>query len=170
MADDKRLLAVYAYIDDVLEALSRLKAENASVETVYSPALNDQLKEILEVKPSPVRFFVLFGGIFGAIFGFFVASYGATRWNLLVWGKPPVSVLPYVIISFEFCILMAILFGLSGYLILSRMPRYKTPGHFDARFTEDRFGILLTCPAGQRDRIAGLLRETGAEEVSDARL
>jgi hypothetical protein len=167
MADKQRLLAVYAYIDDVFRALSRLKAENASVETVYSPALNHQLEEMLEIKPSPVRFFVLFGGIFGILFGFLLASYAATRWNLIVWGKPPVSVWPFVVVSFEFCILWAVLFGIIGYLTLSRLPGYKSLRHFDARFTVDRFGILLTCPASQRDKIAGLLREAGAEEVSN---
>jgi hypothetical protein len=164
-----RLLAIYAYVDDVLEAIDRLKTEKITVETVYSPALNEEVEEALEVKPSPVRRFILFGGIFGLIFGWGLAVYTAAQWNLIVWGKPPIPSVSNVIVAFEFCILFAILTGLAGMLILTRLPRLRTPAHYDARFTVDRYGILLACPPARSAAIRRILRDSGAEEIRDVR-
>lgn len=171
MARTQRLLAIFAYVDDTVHALRSLKAEKmVSVETVYSPARNHELEHIMEVKPSPVRLFVLCGGIFGIVFGFALGSYAAAQWRFVVWAKPPIPIVPFVILSFEFCILMSILFGVVGLLLLSRMPKIKTPAHFDAGFTVDRFGVLLNCPHERSEKIRKMLQEAGAEEVRDARL
>jgi hypothetical protein len=164
-----RLLAIYAYVDDVLEAIDRLKIEKINVETVYSPALNEEVEEALEVQPSPVRRFVLFGGIFGILFGLALAVYTAAQWNFIVWGKPPIPSVSNVIVAFEFCILFAILSGVAGLLILTRLPRLRIPAHYDARFTVDRYGILLACPPARSDAISQILRDSGAEEIRDVR-
>jgi hypothetical protein len=168
LGEQQKLLAVYSYVDDVKRALNRLKGQGALIETVYSPAPHGPFDKILMTKPSPVRRFVLFGAMFGASFGIFIAVYTALRWNLVVWGKPPVNIVPYVVLAFEFAVLFAVISGIIGFLILSRMPRFTIPAHFDPRFTVDKYGLLLTCPVDLRDKIDGLLRESGAEEVRDA--
>ncbi|RJQ87532.1 MAG: DUF3341 domain-containing protein [Desulfobacteraceae bacterium] len=167
MQENKKLLAIYAYVDDVIQAIEKMKAEKIAVENVYTPARNDEVEEALGMRPSPVRRFVLFGGLFGVISGFVLATYTAAQWKFIVWGKPQIPRIPYVVISFEFCILFAILAGLAGLLILSRMPRLSTPAHYDARFTVDRFGILLTCPPARNEAVRRLLHESGAEEIRD---
>jgi hypothetical protein len=168
VAERLKLLGVYSYVDDILGALGRLKGEDVKVETVYSPAPNEQLERALGTRPSPVRYFVLFGAMCGVVFGIYLAVYTATRWNLIVWGKPPVSIVPYVVLAFEFAVLFGVLAGILGFLVLSRMPNYSIPQHFDPLFTVDRFGLLLSCPPEARDRISALMLESGAEEVRDA--
>ncbi len=160
-----RILAVYAYLDDVQGALDALKSEGVSVETVYAPAHSHELIEALAPRPSPVRYFVLAGGIMGVLIGFGLAVFTAAQWRLLVWGKPVIPAVPTVIVSFEFCILFAVFAGLIGLLMLSRMPAFSAPEHFDARFTEDRYGILLDCPDERQASIVQLLKRTGAEEI-----
>jgi hypothetical protein len=160
-----RLLAVYAYLDDVRGALEVLKTEGVAVETVYSPAYNHELIEVLEPRPSPVRYFVLAGALLGVLIGFALAVYTAAQWRMIVWGKPVIPLIPTVIVSFEFCILFAVFAGLIGLLMLSRMPAFSVPDHFDARFTVDRYGILLECPDDRQTSIVQLLQRSGAEEI-----
>jgi hypothetical protein len=168
VVEDTRLLGIYAYVDDILGALQRLKEEGVAVESIYSPAPNERLDRALGTRPSRVRYFVLLGGISGLVFGIFLAVYTALRWKLIVWGKPPVSIVPYVVLGFEFTVLFAVLAGIIGFLILSRIPDFGIPAHFDPSFTVDRYGVLLKCPLDARDKVAALLRESGAEEVRDA--
>jgi hypothetical protein len=160
-----RLLAVYAYLDDVRGALEVLESEGVAVETVYSPAYNHELIEALAPRPSPVRYFVLAGGLLGVLTGFTLAVYTAAQWRLIVWGKPSIPIVPTVIVSFEFCILFAVFAGLIGLLMLSRMPAFSIPEHFDSRFTVDRYGILLNCPDDRHASIIQLLERSGAEEI-----
>ncbi len=165
MSAFNRILAVYAYLDDVQGALEALKSEGVSVETVYSPAHSHELIEAVTPRPSPVRYFVLAGGILGVLIGFGLAVYTAAQWHLIVGGKPAIPTAPTVIVSFEFCILFAVFAGLMGLLMLSRMPAFAAPEHFDPRFTEDRYGILLDCPDERQASIVRLLERTGAEEI-----
>ena len=163
------LLGIFCYLDDVLRALRRLKELNIQVHTVYSPARCDEIMEALEIKPSPVRFFTLAGGVLGVIAGFALSIYTAVQWRFVVSGKPPVPLIPYVIEGFEVCILLSVFLNLAGIFLLTGMPRFRLPGHYDARFSEDRYGIVAFCPDGRETELSGLLKEAGAEEIHDVR-
>ena len=69
----------------------------------------------------------------------------------------------WMVIAFE----LTILFGAGATILglLFHMRRDRQPGGYDGRFTDDRIGIFVSCPAERRDSIEGLFRETGAEEV-----
>jgi hypothetical protein len=45
------------------------------------------------------------------------------------------------------------------------MPRLHLPDHYDPRFSEDRFGILVNCPDAREEEVRRLLMGAGAEEV-----
>jgi hypothetical protein len=78
-----------------------------------------------------------------------------------------IPVVTTVIVAFEFCILMAILFNLAGMLIRSRMPALKLPEDYDSRFSVDRFGVVVICSEAQRNEAARILQGAGAEEVHE---
>ena len=84
MASHTMLMGIFAYVDDVLEAIGRLKAKGVTIDTVYSPTRNHEITEALEVKRSPVRFFTLTGGILGVASGFGLAVYTAAQWKFIV--------------------------------------------------------------------------------------
>ena len=94
-------------------------------------------------------------------------SYTAIQWHFIVSGKPPVPRVPYVIVSFEFCILTAVFFNLAGLVLLSRLPKRKLPAHYNARLTEDCYGMLVHCPPDRSGEVAKLLQEAGAEEIHE---
>jgi hypothetical protein len=167
MNDRKPLLAIFAYLDDLLVAIRAMQGHSIEISDVHSPALNEEITAALGEKRSPVRFFTLCGGILGIITGFGLSVYTAMQWHFIVSGKPPVPRVPYVIESFEFCILLSVCFNLGGMLLLSRLPKFKLPSHYDARCTEDRFSMLVRCPAPRQREISQMLQEAGAEEIRD---
>jgi molybdopterin-containing oxidoreductase family membrane subunit len=167
MTDKKNVMGVFAYMDDLISALQGLKEKGVSVHTVYTPTPRHEILQALGVKPSPVRYFTLAGGILGVLTGVGLVVYTSLQWNFIVGGKPIVPLVPSVVVGFEFCILLAILFNLAGMLINARMPKIRLPDHYEARFTQDRFGVLVTCAENDKEIAEKILREAGAEEVHD---
>jgi hypothetical protein len=126
----------------------------------------EEIREALGEPPlGPGRFFTLAGAILGTLTGIFLAWYTAIQWHFVVGGKPPVPVIPTVIPAFEFFILVAVFFTLAGLLILNRMPKRSLPAHYDKRFSQDRFGILIHCTVDNCEPVSSLLEDLGAEEV-----
>ena len=165
MKDQVQLQAVFTYLDDLLQALRTLREKNVDIPAVHSPVPNREIEELTAKRRSPVRLITLCGGILGIVSGFGLSVYTAWQWKFVVSGKPPVPFVPYVIESFEFCILFGVLFNVIGMLFLSRLPRLKLPAHYDIRVTEDRFSILVNCPGDECGSVRKLLLDNGAEEV-----
>lgn len=166
MAKKQAVLGVFAYLGDVLSALERLKGENIGVETVYSPLPSHEVREAMGLSElGGVRFYTLAGGVAGIAIGIFLVWYTCIQWRFIVGGKPPIPWIPTVIPAFEFFILAGVLCTLAGLLIKNRMPRLRLPAHYDKRFTQDRFGILVACADADREKVSAILEESGAEEV-----
>ena len=166
MARKHGILGIFAYLDDVVSALENLKKERVAVSAVYSPMRNEEIREALgERILGPGRFFTLTGAIVGLITGCFLAWYTESQWHFIVGGKPPIAIIPMVIPAFEFFILIAVFFTLGGLLFMNRMPRFRLPVHYDKRFSQDRFGILIYFTDVDLERVSSILKNSGAEEV-----
>ncbi len=161
------LMGIFIYLDDLLTALKALKDLGLDV-TVFAPSASREIREALKEKPSPVRYFTLGGGLLGLVSGFALAVYTAVQWKLVVSGKPVTAWIPFAIIGFEFLILFGVLFSFAGLLIHSRLPRMGLPAHYDPRFSNDRFGLLVYSDPEEREKIGRLLREAGAEEIHES--
>jgi hypothetical protein len=162
-----KVMGIFSYPDDLLAALSAAKQAQLTVNTVFSPVPNHEVQEALGLKDSPVRYATLFGGIAGIVSGVGLAIYAHLSFNLITSGKPVLAWIPFCVVAFEFCILIGFLTALVTMLIANRMPRFRMPKYYDQRFSRDRFGLLLSCAEGQRKQAAGLLKDSGAEEVHD---
>ena len=160
------LIGIFCYLDDLLLALTSLKERNLRL-TVYSPSATGEVQSILGIQPSPVRYYTFFGALFGLIGGFSLAVYTVLQWRFVVSGKPVIPWVPFVIVGFEFLILCGVLISFAGLLIHCRLPRLKLPVSYDPRFSDDRFGLLIYYPPGEREDIARMLRKSGAEEIRD---
>ncbi|MBI4762995.1 MAG: DUF3341 domain-containing protein [Deltaproteobacteria bacterium] len=160
------LLGIFIYLDDLLAAIKALDGKGLDL-TIYSPSAQGEIKEALRQNPSPVRYYTLFGGLFGLISGFFLAYYTVLQWKFVVSGKPVIPWIPFVIVGFEFLILFGVFISFAGMLIHSRLPRRRLPVYYDPRFSDNRFGLLVACSSQDREKMAGLLREAGAEEIHD---
>jgi hypothetical protein len=161
------LMGIFSSLEDLLAALRSARKAEMKISTVFSPTPHHEIQEILGVKASPVRIATLLGGIAGVLIGLSLAAYAHLRWNLITGGKPVLAWIPFCVIAFEFCILVGFLSTLVTMFIANHMPRFVIPDHYDPRFTEDRFGLLIVCGEGNREKAAALLLQAGVEEIRE---
>jgi hypothetical protein len=161
------LLAVFVYVDDMFAALNALKARPARVEAVYSPLRLPEINEILGKKPSIVRFVTLIGGILGGVSLVALAVYAHMSFRLITSGKPVFPAVPWVIVCFEGMVLFAVIFSVCAWIMKGRLPRARLATAYDARFSGDRFGVLVSCTEAEREEVRKLFETSQAEEVSD---
>src|SRR5215467_2779302 len=161
------VLGVFAHVDTTVAAIRQLRAKGFPDLTVYMPApVHDIEEEVERVRPlSKVRFFTLIGGLTGTATGSFLTIWTSHIWGLLTGGKDPVSIPPFIIIAFELTILLGGLSTVLAILVLGRLPKLRPSLTYDPRFTVDRFGVAVTCPAEKADAAGTVLRSAGAEEV-----
>jgi len=159
------LLASFIHIDAAVDAIRGLRAMGYRNLVVYSPSPNHELEEALNHRVSPVRLFTLIGGLTGCAAGFGMTIWMSYDWPVLVGGKPIASIPPYVVIAFELTILFGGLATLIGMMVLGRLPRFRFSPSFDARFTNDRFGVAVHCSPDRSPSVREILRSAGAEEV-----
>jgi molybdopterin-containing oxidoreductase family membrane subunit len=130
---------------------------------VHSPIPHHRIAEALKLPKSKVGYFTLAGGIIGFFFGFFFAAYTATRWNLIVSGKPIVALVPFFIVGFEFTILFSVFGNVIGLLNEARLPNWQPLVDYDPRCSGEHFGITVACERRREAELKQLLQERGAE-------
>src|SRR5262245_50549103 len=166
-ATTESVLGVFAHVDSTVRALEALKAKGYHDLTVYMPVPVHAIEDVLERdRPvSKVRLFTLIGGLLGTISGFLLTMWSSMVWGLVVGGKDPVSVPPYVVIAFELTILFGGVATLIGMVMLGRLPRLLPSATYDTRFTNDRFGVAVHSASGRECAVRDILTAAGAEEV-----
>jgi hypothetical protein len=165
VAHNEGVLAVFIYIDDFLSALRGLKAGAHRIETVYSPLHLPEVEEILGKKPSSTRLITLIGGIAGGLGIVALAVYAHLSFSLITGGKPVLPWTPWVVVCFEGTILGAVLSSVIAWILKGHLPRFRTAAGYDPGFSQDRFGVLVTCAPGEQEQIKKLLEQAGAGEV-----
>ncbi len=163
MADERYMMGVFEDEARAAAAVGALENASFSVSKVFSPVPSRRLAEAMRVKKSRAGWFTLAGGIIGFFFGCRLAIFAATRWNLIVTGKPVVALIPFLIVGFEFAILFAVLGNLIGFLFSADLPRFDWRRRHDPRLTGDRCGVLAKCPENREQELADLFAESGAE-------
>ena len=163
------ILGVFRELDAVVDAIGALRKEKPGEMTVYSPTPRHELDHALHHGPSVVRRFTLFGGLFGATCGFWIAIWASDYWPLVVGGKPVASWVPYTIFGFEVMVLFGALSTVAGLFINSRIPRLTMTVGYDPRFSDGSFGIWVECPPEKQGAVEQLLRAHGAVEVRGER-
>lgn len=162
-ADTISIMGVFASENGAATAIDRLRETRWRIEGVHSPIPSHAIANALELPKSRVGWFTLAGGIIGFFSGFGLAAFTASRWSLIVGGKPVVALIPFFIVGFEFTILFAVFGNVLGLIFQARLPRFKMPRGYDACFTGDRFGILARCANGEREKLTRFFEENGAE-------
>ncbi|MGD8366164.1 MAG: DUF3341 domain-containing protein [Desulfobacterales bacterium] len=163
MADDRHLMGLFAEESAAVAAVGAIGESPFRVTKVFSPIPSHRLANALKVKKSWVGLFTLAGGIIGFFSGFLLAIFTASRWGLIVSGKPVVALVPFLIVGFEFTILFAVFGNIIGFLFMTDLPRFDWRRHYDERLSGEHYGVLVVCPAEREDELAALLTKEGAE-------
>jgi hypothetical protein len=157
------IMGIFSSEHATAAAIDGLRETPWTIERVHSPIPSHAIRHALELPKSRVGWFTLVGGIIGFFSGFSLAAFTATRWSLIVGGKPVVALIPFFIVGFEFTILFAVFGNVLGLLSQARLPRFGPLPQYDERFTGDRFGVLARCNADERDDLVRFFEENGAE-------
>lgn len=164
--------SAYAHLDCLVEAIDQLKQAGIRQPriVVTSPLPRHEIEEQLYGgRPSPVRWFTLFGAIFGGTGGFAVASLTHLNWPMIIpAGKPLVSIPAFLVITFEATVLFGCLFTLIGMVLMCRLPANDLQVEVtDPRFSDDHFGLVVNdCSPDEALKVRAILEQTGAVDVS----
>jgi hypothetical protein len=169
MSGGRRVVSVFRDLKGLAAALKQARAQGLRELAVFSPVGLPGLEPLLPRRSSPIRFFVLAGGVLGCILAFWMCIGSALLYRLIVGGKWPASALPYCVIGFELTVLLGGLTAILSILGLARLRPGLQAEAYDPRFGVDRFGLCITCLPEQVAAVARMLRETGAEEVHEHR-
>ena len=156
-------MGVFRSEDRAVSAVKAFEETPWDVMEVHSPFPNHEIMQGLARKRSPVGLFTLAGGIIGFFSGIGLSIFTATRWHLVVSGKPVVALIPFLIVGFEFTILFAVFGNIIGLLSQARLPEFKSLEHHDPRCSGDHFGILASCKEGEEESLMDFFREKEGE-------
>jgi len=162
-AEPISIMGIFTSEHSAAVAIDRLRETAWTIERVHSPIPSHAIEHALELPKSRVGWFTLAGGIIGFFTGFLFAAFTATRWSLIVSGKPVVALVPFIIVGFEFTILFAVFGNVLGLISQARLPRFGAQPGYDERFSGDRFGVLASCGAGEQDELTRFFEKNGAE-------
>ena len=131
------------------------------------------LERAMGLRPSPVPWIVLAGGLFGGLGAFALQSW-VHLWGYpqVISGKPFWAFQAYVPITFELTVLFAAFGGFFGVWGLSRLPRLFHPVMQHPAFagaSDDRFLVSVEADDAQFDaeRTRALLVELGARDIDE---
>jgi hypothetical protein len=165
MSDKIEMIGVFSSEEDCVRGIETIRRAGFSRPRVFAPIPSERILEALQLPKSPIRVCVLLGGITGVISGFALTIGTAWTWPHVAGGKPMISLPPYIIIAFELMILFGALSGVASFVFFNRLPRLESLRGYSPRFSDDRFGVLVTCAPEQSTRLELLLKDAGAEEV-----
>ncbi len=165
--DQRRLLAIYSYVDDVVGVIKALRRKKIRVEGVFSPTRSREMQDALGKGWSRVAFFTLLGGITGGVGLISLAVYAHLSFHLITWGKPVISPVPWVIVCFEGTILFSVLFSFVAWIFSGRLPEAYLPAGYDEIFSGHKFGIMVPYSHGERQEIYQILANGQADEIRD---
>ena len=162
-ADTVSMMGIFASENGAAAAIDGLRETPWTIERVHSPIPSHAIEHALELPKSRVGWFTLAGGITGFFTGFLLAAFTATRWSLIVSGKPVVALVPFFIVGFEFTILFAVFGNVLGLISQARLPRFKAAPGYDTRFSGGHFGILARCASAEKEKLRRFFEASGAE-------
>ena len=165
MVKEQGVFGIFTYIDSTVQAIKKLREAGYKNLRVFSPFPNLEIEEALANRESIVRFFTLTGATLGALCGLTLTILTSLDWPLRTSAKPIVSLPPYMIIVFELTVLLGSLATLLGLLINSRLRRNAPRVMYDARFSEDKFGVAIVCKIEEIRKVEEILKQSGADEV-----
>ena len=117
------LLAKFDTPENLVSAARRVVQAGYRKFDAYTPYPVEELDRAMRLKPSPLPYVILAGGILGRVGGFFMQAYATVvDLPLNIGGRPLFSWPTYIPISFELTILLAAFAGVLGLFAVTRLP------------------------------------------------
>lgn len=146
--------------EEALSAVLEIQEKGWEVREVYSPIPAEKITAVLNRKKSKVGWFTLAGGIIGFCTGWWLAAFTATRWSMIVGGKPILSWFPFFIVAFELTILFAVFGNILGLITQVGLP-IKPDEHYHPACSGSEYGLLAGASSEDMDSLRTLLQNKG---------
>src|SRR6185437_9997948 len=167
------MMAEFTSPEAVVEAARRLYVNGFRRMDAFTPAPVEGLDEALHPGRLPVLPIVIFfGGILGAVAGFFIQYWAEViNYPINVGGRPYNSWPSFGVATFEITVLFAVAAGFFGLFLFCRLPRLCHPvfnaPDFD-RASQDRYFLCVEArdPRFDADRLRELFQHYGAVRIS----
>jgi molybdopterin-containing oxidoreductase family membrane subunit len=160
-ADSLSMTGLFESEEETLSAIQEIRERGWQVEEVFSPIPSSKISKALNRKKSIVGWFTLTGGITGFISGFSLAILTATRWSLIVSGKPIASWIPFFIIAFEFTILFAVLGNIVGLITQLNLPA-KIDENYNPVCSGSFYGVQAQTTSKEFEKLKSYFQEKSA--------
>jgi len=167
MATENIVIGEFKYLDDILNAVAKLREKGIENFDVYSPFPNHELEdEVYKYRPrSPVRRVTLVGAVSGCLGAFLMTSWMSMDWPLRTSAKPILSFPAFVVIGFECTILIGAIFTLLAMFHFSRIPNFFPKPGFRPSFSNGTFGLVARVNKDNSGLVEQELKGCGAERV-----
>jgi len=163
---NKRVLGLFPYVENLLHAAERMKGAGYGISIISPVPLVHEIEHEMGEERDNVRYFTIFGGINGFVFGTVFALGTAALYVLPRGGRPIFSITPTLIISYETTILLGVLMTLFGFLVLNMLPFMNRRKVYDPGADVDSFGLLVEgIREDKYEEVENILLEHGASEV-----
>jgi hypothetical protein len=167
------LMGYFTTPKDIYHACEALRDAGYIRFDAHTPFPVHGLEKAMGIKPSPMPWIVLGGGITGFVSGILLAWYTqAVAYPLDISGKPPFSYQAYVPVIFELTILFAALSCFFGLFVVGRLPTFFHPTMTHPSFhraSDDVFFVTVEASDPKYDarETRSLLTRLGAKEISE---
>jgi hypothetical protein len=168
------ILAKFETQEALVEAAQRVYEAGYRQFDAYSPYPIEELSHVMHMKPSPLPWVILAGGVLGAVSGFLMQAFATVvDYPLNIGGRPPLSWPAYIPITFEMTILLAGFAGVFGLFFFTRLPQPYHPvfnsEDFNQHASQDAFYLGIEAGDSQFDaaRTRRLLEDLGSVQVSE---
>jgi hypothetical protein len=122
------LLAKFESAEALVSAARQVQEAGYNKFDAYTPFPVEDLPQAMRLKPSPMPWLVLAGGVAGALTGFGMQTFATViDYPLNIGGRPLFAWPAYIPISFELTILLGALAGVLGLFVLTRLPQPYHP-------------------------------------------
>lgn len=168
------LLAKFDTPEELVAATRRAYEVGYRKFDAYTPYPVEGLSQAMHLKPSPIPYLILAGGLIGGISGFGMQAFATViHYPLNIGGRPLFSWPAYIPITFEMTILLA---AVTGFLALFFFARFPQPYHpvfrsedFNRHASQDAFylGIEAADPQFNLEKTRQFMEETGSVQVSE---
>jgi len=156
---------VFDSADQLVAAVNELNQSRFDRFDYFTPMRIPELERMTQRDASPVRVWTLLGALAGVTGGFALAIGTAGVNNLIVGGKPPVSIIPYCIVGFEGLVLLGALSNLAGLLFHCGLRPQPVPRWYDRRFSQNKYGLFVVMPREYLDEFKNVLAPAGPMEI-----
>jgi Protein of unknown function (DUF3341) len=169
------LTAQFDSAEQLLEAARTAAREGFHRVDAFTPYPIEGLPELIGHERSAVPLIMLIGGIIGAVTAYGMQWYAMAYYYPLNIGGRPLNSWPlYIPITFELTVLFSALFGIAGFLILSRLPCLYHPLFsvpvFD-RVSTDQFFLWIEAadPNFEERRVREMFDQLKAKAITEVR-